>query len=334
MGFRFQRRLRLFGGLGLNFSKSGVSWSIRGPGGSIGPKGYSVRTGITGLSYREGFKKKPLKKGTEDNPIISFLTYLTAGGIVLYFLFPELFDLLLIVIGLIVVIILFLFIAQIFKKQKPSTANSSFNSDETIEYPEYIKEIKLRRHTSSASHLSNTDIPNGKKYHTISLDNNIVVFISNMCNEIDEIIEDALTIQPVLAILQEKGVNLKDLVVFDLCKVFSYLDISVNNDRLERDILLVAIGCLKEPPITINLMNRSIVTQNQLIEEIDQVIYKPNPLGNELGKSPFSLLEILRPYPIYYSFKAKLYEFASLITTIDQSLTKNEKQLLEILKNQ
>jgi hypothetical protein len=52
MSWIFSRRLNLFGGLGLNFSKSGIGWSIRSALGSIGSKGYSVRSGITGLYYR------------------------------------------------------------------------------------------------------------------------------------------------------------------------------------------------------------------------------------------------------------------------------------------
>lgn len=51
MGFRFYKREKLFGGLGLNLSKSGVSWSIRDKAGSFGPKRTSLRTGIPGLTY-------------------------------------------------------------------------------------------------------------------------------------------------------------------------------------------------------------------------------------------------------------------------------------------
>lgn len=58
MGFRFYRRAKLFGGFGLNFSGSGVGWSLRTPFGSIGNKGGSIRTGITGLYYRFGFGSK------------------------------------------------------------------------------------------------------------------------------------------------------------------------------------------------------------------------------------------------------------------------------------
>jgi hypothetical protein len=56
MGFRYQRRIKLGGGAGLNVSKSGVSYSVRTRGGSFGTKGFTVRTGIKGLTYRSGRK--------------------------------------------------------------------------------------------------------------------------------------------------------------------------------------------------------------------------------------------------------------------------------------
>ncbi len=54
MGIRYQKRIKLGKGVGLNVSKSGVSPSLRTKYGSIGPKGFSIRTGIPGLSYRGG----------------------------------------------------------------------------------------------------------------------------------------------------------------------------------------------------------------------------------------------------------------------------------------
>lgn len=57
MGFRFQKRIRIFKGLTLNLSKSGTSWTVGGPGASVNLKdGKATGTvGIpgTGLSYRE-----------------------------------------------------------------------------------------------------------------------------------------------------------------------------------------------------------------------------------------------------------------------------------------
>ncbi|WP_425279965.1 DUF4236 domain-containing protein [Flavobacterium limi] len=52
MGFRFQKRIKLGGGLGLNISKSGISPSLRTKMGTFSKYGYSAKTGIPGLKYQ------------------------------------------------------------------------------------------------------------------------------------------------------------------------------------------------------------------------------------------------------------------------------------------
>lgn len=61
MGFKFQKRIKLGKGLGIHISKSGLTPSYRNKRGSISTKGFSVRTGISGLSYRKGFNKSKNK---------------------------------------------------------------------------------------------------------------------------------------------------------------------------------------------------------------------------------------------------------------------------------
>jgi hypothetical protein len=57
MGFRFQKRIRLFKGLTLNLSKTGTSWTIGGRGASINLRDGKATGNVgipgTGLSYRE-----------------------------------------------------------------------------------------------------------------------------------------------------------------------------------------------------------------------------------------------------------------------------------------
>ncbi|WP_430907040.1 DUF4236 domain-containing protein [Maribacter sp. 2-571] len=57
MAFRFNKRINLGKGLGINLGKSGITPSYRSKKGSLSAKGYSVRTGIPGLSYRKTFSK-------------------------------------------------------------------------------------------------------------------------------------------------------------------------------------------------------------------------------------------------------------------------------------
>ncbi|MGR6088845.1 MAG: DUF4236 domain-containing protein [Arcticibacter sp.] len=58
MGFRYQKRINLGDGVGINVSKSGLSTSVRTKYGSFGSRGFSIRTGIPGLSWRSGFGGK------------------------------------------------------------------------------------------------------------------------------------------------------------------------------------------------------------------------------------------------------------------------------------
>lgn len=57
MGFRFQKRIKLGKGFGLNISKSSITPSYRNKKGSVSSKGYSIKTGIPGLTYRKTFSK-------------------------------------------------------------------------------------------------------------------------------------------------------------------------------------------------------------------------------------------------------------------------------------
>lgn len=61
MGFRFFRRVGGKKGWGLNISGSGVSSSYRSKYGSFGSKGFSIKTGIAGLSFRGGWGSRKSK---------------------------------------------------------------------------------------------------------------------------------------------------------------------------------------------------------------------------------------------------------------------------------
>ena len=71
MGFRFSKRINLGKGFGLNLSKSGVSPSVRTKLGSFSTKGYSLKTGVPGLSYR--------KAGNSKGCLLSFVFYIVLG---------------------------------------------------------------------------------------------------------------------------------------------------------------------------------------------------------------------------------------------------------------
>jgi hypothetical protein len=71
VGFRFQKRIRIFKGLTLNLSKSGSSWTVGRPGASVKFRGDKVTGNVgipgTGLSYRESLDNQatPYEPGTK-----------------------------------------------------------------------------------------------------------------------------------------------------------------------------------------------------------------------------------------------------------------------------
>ena len=77
MGFKFNKRIKLGKGLGLNISKSGISSSLRTKRGIISSKGYSIRTGIPGLTYRKTFKK------SKNSGCVVFLIPLLTLGLII-----------------------------------------------------------------------------------------------------------------------------------------------------------------------------------------------------------------------------------------------------------
>ena len=94
MSFRFYRRQKLFGGLGINVSTSGISWSIRGKGGQFSPKRISIRLGIPGLTYSKYLRRSSSRY--EGILLISILGSLIpvfifsfVGLCFVYLFFPE-----------------------------------------------------------------------------------------------------------------------------------------------------------------------------------------------------------------------------------------------------
>ena len=74
MGFRFQKRIRLFKGLTLNLSKTGTSWTIGGRGASVNLRDGKATGNVgipgTGLSYRSRLndsKNTPETESPIDN---------------------------------------------------------------------------------------------------------------------------------------------------------------------------------------------------------------------------------------------------------------------------
>ena len=91
MGFRFQKRIRIFKGLTLNLSKTGTSWTVGGKGASLNIRGDKVTgsAGIpgTGVSYRErldnqGANSNSRRSGSSFGTVFWILAVLALLGFV------------------------------------------------------------------------------------------------------------------------------------------------------------------------------------------------------------------------------------------------------------
>lgn len=91
MGFRFQKRIRIFKGLMLNLSKSGSSWTVGCPGASVNLRGNKVTGNVgipgTGLSYRQSLHQPetPVEPGTRRTGRW-ILLWLVLAAVVVYVL--------------------------------------------------------------------------------------------------------------------------------------------------------------------------------------------------------------------------------------------------------
>jgi hypothetical protein len=82
MGLRYQKRINLGNGFGLNVSKSGISSSFKTKYGTIGTKGFSIRTGIPGLTIRKYYKGTNKK----NSNVLFYAIILVIGVLIIAFI--------------------------------------------------------------------------------------------------------------------------------------------------------------------------------------------------------------------------------------------------------
>ena len=149
MGLRFQRRANLTKVLGLNISGSGVSPSIRTRYGALSAKGFSLRSGIPGLSFRGGFGSGRGKNGGGMALLVVILVSVTIGGFlliawnVLRFAFCLIVELVKVV-------------ARTFSK--PITDG---DSDETAHILQFTEDTLPEQYRNAAVHVIKRMVPDG-----------------------------------------------------------------------------------------------------------------------------------------------------------------------------
>lgn len=318
MSYRYQKRIKLFGGFGLNLSKSGMSWSVRGVGGSIGSKGYSIKTGIKGLTYRSAFKKSDNNYQKKNSSIITVIILVVLFGIIFYIFSPWIF----LVYFIIASIAILIFMSR-------GIVNKDDNEQNT-----YDPTINANNNSESepipSSEIS-FKIPD-ISVNRINLDTEVIIYIDNLCGEIFDLITIANKEPDILEQANNSFENLRTFVICDLSRIFYYLDISIYNSKVERDIFLVASGHFFEPEISVDILNNDIDCYERFVRIIDKYINSPHPLGLDISVTPFVLTELFKKNDsLLYEYKNKLRDFTALITTIDNKLSKKESKILEMI---
>lgn len=80
MGLRYQKRIGGNKGFGLNLSGSGISSSYRTKYGTVGSKGFSIRSGIPGLSFRGSYGR-----GKDKGVTALIILGIIVAGFTLYY---------------------------------------------------------------------------------------------------------------------------------------------------------------------------------------------------------------------------------------------------------
>lgn len=336
MGFRLQKRLKLFGGFGLNFSKSGISSSVRGPSASVGTKRYSIRTGIPGLTYVGGYSKKrkkhssysdPATNAKSLDPITSSIITIIATAIVLYplyllidFIFPSFATIYkiiaFIVIGLEVLYFVFLIIGY-FMEHTESTADMAHT--DTFEFSNITER---------------TEKGNNK---VLNLDLSYAMTITNFCSEIEAIFiefKNKYSIKnpfdKTISFPNATDDTFNTIPVFDICKAFDYLGIEINEEKKERDILLLCTGFFMIPKMEYDVLISDTAAIDKIKILSRDFICSINPLFPDQKFIGPSLLD--KDIHLKTAYINKLKELLGVLTTIDFVLDKKENELLEILQ--
>ena len=80
MRIKYQKRIGASRGFGLNISNAGFSGSYRTKYGTVGSRGFSIKTGIPGLTFRSGYRA-----GKNKGAIVIIFFAVIASGFVLYY---------------------------------------------------------------------------------------------------------------------------------------------------------------------------------------------------------------------------------------------------------
>jgi hypothetical protein len=327
MGLRFYRRTNLSHGLGLNFSKKGVSWSIRTKYGSFGPKGYSIKTGIKGLTYQKRYKKSSnthsnrSKKNRYSNSALPIQNYSLHNikDIRKHFFITIAFIIVVIEFGFLAAIIIFSIYAffidfnnkknNVQDKSEPNILNNHVIDDNN----EFVANAKSNSKNSYESVLTNAQL----------------ITLENLCQELKFIAENLYLENPLdPKLVNQAKINRPQIlyhmyILHDICNIFYYLRIFISDDNLEKNIWFGSILWFLN-----NTSEYKTENEGEIIKTI-QYLYEPDFfVFKDVDKNPFSLLILLSKEKSKYlsDYKLAMLNYVAFVTTIDISSSMNIKR--------
>ena len=364
MGFVIQRRVNFKDGLGLNISKSGISASIRTKYGTFGSKGFSIRSGIPGFSWRTRYSKKD-----SGLSVIAFL--------IIWIFFSTLFFILELCISF-VISTLFILLPIIYRVILWLT-QVMYDYLRYLVGVKYIKEAP-KNEPATKNNTQDKILPyNDKKIIESDTINSIkrervFIFDYKMFLLIDEVADNLLNTEgkiiadaSVLEIINknkflEKDSSIQDtlnlLILHDIAKVFRLLIQYRTLKSFTIEIFSFAFIFFKLSKI--EGLNTFGDVENILHQHNEKILSKYFDICmnflNTTDDSAEKNVGILRDdennkiaeyesflfmpqvlkisnEPLFEEYTTNLFKFSTLIITINGTVTKKEEKLLKILRN-
>lgn len=350
MGFRFYRRAKLFGGLGINFSKSGASWSVRTKAGSFSPKRASLRMGIPGLTYVVGIPRRKIIPDEGIN-LISIIGrvlwtcfYAFIGSAIVFVFYPQnwtaykhlvLLYIILVpcwpIVNLIIRTITYVF-GSLYDRWTTRERNVSVSHSEKIEQ-HISNKIHSSDNSNSISSTTNPQHYSGILSSLFSWEIPIYNLINDILDKASKFNIESIKVNELIhenPVFKEQEDCVRVILAYDIVTTSEYLDITIENESIEALIVLFSIGIITERVLCFKLTETNINAFKKyykiLLKDKERYIIPNNDnifLSQKVYKNePDKLLE-------YNNLFKQLLNF---ITSADSEITLREKELLNFIK--
>lgn len=322
MGFIFQRRLNLGQGVGFNVSKSGISPSVRTKYGSMGSKGFSLRTGIPGFYYRKRW-------GVKSNGFLDFIVF----GILFLFFFLTweiISTLFLLIFNFIKWIILTLYDIIIYSLHSKKETNINQSRQDSNDEKSLINEFPV-------SEIQTEDTP--FKYKKV-LDYGNYLLIDELATPLVEIINLLKKDSKFIEYINEEGtydntVSIDMLIILDLKFIF---ETCTNKEKIDMDSIetfgFAFIGYKIYNPKLANDFDSII----DLLENDKNSYYHFCDILTNINSSKENIMPLLNYLKTYnheqlQDYARSIYQYSVLIVKLDLNISQDEEKALKKIKS-